>query len=171
MARIKAQHLFAFLLNLALVLCLIVGCAEKTESPKPKMVKKPKVVKPAEPLTAEMKVDKKTAKADEDLKYTVLIKNNTEKPMDGLKVTFVLPTGVEGGMRQEGGSKPTLDEQTKTFTWEVPTLQPNNSFWFGFTLTIAEGAPSGATISTSFKVEGAGLSKPVSSNTATTTVP
>ncbi|MFH1736874.1 MAG: hypothetical protein ABH838_03170, partial [Actinomycetota bacterium] len=132
--------------------------------------KEEKEVKPVEPLTAEIKVDKSAAKANDPLKYTLLIKNNTDKAMDGLKIKFVNPTGLDTSMNQEGGSQPSFDQATNTWTWEVGTVNSKGSYWITIEMQMIPGAPSGASISAQFTVEGGSLASPVSSNTAITTI-
>lgn len=156
--------LLVVLLVLIAGLVFTSGCAKEEKA-------KPKVVKPTSPLTAEIKVDKSTAKAGETLKYTLLLTNNTSKPLEGLKIKLVHPSGTGFGMRQEGGPQPSVDEQTRTWTWDIGTLQAKGSFWFSFTTEILADAPSGVTISAKYDVEGDGLSKPISSNTVTTKTP
>jgi uncharacterized repeat protein (TIGR01451 family) len=140
------------------------GCSKKEETAKPKSFK------PLPALTAEIRLDKPTATANEELKYTVLIKNNSKKPLAGVKIKFQHPNGVTGEMRQEGGSKPAFDESTKIWTWEVGTINAGDLFWFDFKLVTAPDAPSGATVPVKVDVESTSLSKPVSSNTVTTTI-
>lgn len=152
------------LIGLGLVPVLMMGCTEKTTETKAK-----KEVKSVAPLTAEIKVDKSTAKASDSLKYTLLIKNNTDKPMAGLKLKFVNPSGLDTSMSQEGGSQPSFDQATSTWIWEAGSVNAKGSYWITIDMKMLSGAPSGAGISAQFTVEGASLASPVSSNTATTT--
>ena len=157
----------ALLIGLIMVLVGATGCSNGTTTTK---TTEKKVVKPAEPLTAEIKVDKTTVKAGESLKYTLLIKNNTDKPMEGLKLKFANPNGLDTQMSQEGGSQPAFDEATSTWIWDAGTVNPKGSYWITITMQMIPGAPSGASISAQFTVEGGGLTSPVSSNTAATTI-
>ena len=155
------------LIGLVVIPAFAVGCTEKTTETK---TKEETEVKPVEPLTAEIKVDKSTAKANESLKYTLIIKNNTDKAMSGLKMKFVNPNGLGMEMSQEGGSQPSFDQATNTWTWQTGTVNAKGSYWLTIQMQMIPGAPSGAGISAQFTVEGGSLTSPVSSNTATTTI-
>ena len=163
-ARRGVLILSAVLIGLVMMPAFTAGCTEKTTETKSKEVK------PVAPLTAEIKVDKSTAKANESLKYTLIIKNNTDKAMDGLKMKFVNPNGLGTEMSQEGGSQPSFDQATNTWIWETGTVNAKGSFWLTIQMQMTPGAPSGAGISAQFTVEGSSLTSPVSSNTATTTI-
>lgn len=141
------------------------GCSEKKTETAVK-----KEVKPTAPLTAEIKVDKSNAKPGDSLKYTLIIKNNTDKPMQGLKLKFANPSGLDTAMSQEGGSQPTFDQATSTWIWDVGTVSAKGSFWMTITMKMVPGAPAGASVGAQFTVEGAGLTAPVNSNNVTTTV-
>ncbi len=166
MGKRRSVLISAVLLScLVLVLAFASGCTEKkTEEP----IKK--VVKPTAPLTAEIKVDKSTAKGGDSIKYTLLIKNNTTKPMAGLKLKFANPSGLDTAMSQEGGYQPSFDQATSTWIWDAGTVNARGSYWITITMKMLPGAPSGATVGAQFTVEGDNLTSPVSSNNATTTV-
>ena len=163
-ARRSILILSATLISMVVIPVFVIGCTEK------KTETKTKEVKPVAPLTAEIKVDKSTAKANEPLKYTLTIKNNTDKAMAGLKLKFVNPNGLGTEMSQEGGSQPSFDQATNTWIWETGTVNAKGSYWLTIQMQMIPGAPSGAGISAQFTVEGASLTSPVSSNTATTTI-
>ncbi len=157
----------AVLIGLIVLLAGAAGCSKKTTETK---TSEKKVVKPVDPLSAEIKVDKSSAKAGDSLKYTLLIKNNTDKPMEGLKLKFANPSGLDTQMSQEGGSQPSFDQATSTWIWDAGTVNAKGSYWITITMKMLPGAPSGASVGAQFTVEGGGLASPVSSNTVTTTV-
>lgn len=144
----------------------VTGCKPQPEE------KTTETKTPAKPLTAEIKVDKTTAKAGEKVKYTLTIKNNSDKELTGVKMKLEIPSGLQGGLAQSGGPKPvqpTWDQAKMTYTWDVATLKAGEAFWFDAQMDILPDAPAGIKITTEFSAEATGVST-VSSNEVTTQI-
>lgn len=112
-------------------------------------------------------VEETTARPGDTVKYQLMVKNNSNIPLTGIKLVDELSSHLEFISTVSGGFE--HSRQSRQLLWEG-TLEPNQQAVITFKARVRSNTFSGTRIENTAKLEAAELKEPVTSDTVVTTV-